>query len=170
MPFDVRNEPDWENAMAMATVRFGGLDILVNMGSVLGRVGAAGFAAYGASKARCWRSASRQRLNAAERGFPIRVNLVAPGFTKTPMTEIMIGLLPVEEQIGTYDKLAALHPLERFASTAYRECRAVPRFKGHQLHDRRRARRGWRPFRVLGLPRVRRIHRRSMGICHRHSA
>jgi len=161
--FDVRNEPDWENAMATATARFGGLDVLVNnagttwrrnledltvgqwrqvlsvnldgtflgmkhairamrerggsivnMGSILGRVGASGFAAYGASKGGLLALTKAAAVECAELGYPIRVNLVAPGFTKTPMTEIMLKQLSAEEQINAYAKLVARHPMERF--------------------------------------------------------
>jgi NAD(P)-dependent dehydrogenase (short-subunit alcohol dehydrogenase family) len=167
LPFDVRNEPDWEQAMATATSRFGGLDVLVNnagttwrrnledltvgqwrhvlsvnldgaflgikhgiramrerggsivnMRSVLGRVGASGFAAYGASKGGLLALTKAAAVECAELGYPIRINLVAPGFIRTKMTDIMIDKLSMEERNRAYAALAATHPLERLGRPA----------------------------------------------------
>lgn len=91
---------------------------IVNIGSVLGRVGAPGFGAYSASKGGLLALTRTAALECAELDPPIRVNLVAPSFAKTRMTELMIGLLPPEEHAGAYEKLAAAQPLQRVASPA----------------------------------------------------
>jgi NAD(P)-dependent dehydrogenase (short-subunit alcohol dehydrogenase family) len=62
-----------------------GLGSLVLMGSVLSFRGGARLAAYTASKAGLWGLARSLALDWADRG--IRVNLVAPGWTETEMTQ-----------------------------------------------------------------------------------
>ena len=80
---------------------------IVLVGSVLGFKGGARLAAYAASKAGLWGLARALALDWADRG--IRVNLVAPGWTETEMTE---GLRQ-HPRIGP--ELIAEIPLKRMA-------------------------------------------------------
>lgn len=91
---------------------------IVNIGSVLGRVGLAGFGAYAASKGGLLALTRTAAVECAERGYPIRVNLVAPSFVRTRMTELVMGLLPPERQVEAHEQLAAAHPLQRVATVA----------------------------------------------------
>lgn len=89
---------------------------IVSVGSVLGSVGMTGFAAYAASKGGLKALTKVAAVECAEQGFPIRVNLVSPGFAMTPMTVQMMRQVPSDRREEEYATLLQKHPLNRLAS------------------------------------------------------
>ncbi|WP_411967303.1 SDR family NAD(P)-dependent oxidoreductase [Haloferax sp. YSSS75] len=83
---------------------------VVNVSSIYGQVGAAGRGSYVASKAGV---EGLTRTLAAEWGSDgVRVNAVAPGYIRTPMTE------PFEEDAAALDRFRSLSALERVGDPA----------------------------------------------------
>ena len=83
--------------------------VVVNIASVAGMVMMKGRAHYAVSKAGV-ATLTRSLANEAEDG--IRVIAVAPGYVKTPMIQRSIEAGELDER-----KLAAMHPLNRLATT-----------------------------------------------------
>lgn len=84
---------------------------IVNIGSALALVGLQGFAAYTASKHGCAGLTKAVALEYARRG--VRVNMVCPGSTDTPMTRRDMANDP-----EFADAVAAAHPIGRIARPA----------------------------------------------------
>jgi NAD(P)-dependent dehydrogenase (short-subunit alcohol dehydrogenase family) len=78
---------------------------IVNMASILGRVGFQGSSAYVAAKHGVVGLTMNAALEYSASG--IRVNVVGPGFIRTPMISAL------EEQKDIYNMLVSLHPLGR---------------------------------------------------------
>ncbi len=85
-----------------------GASVILN-GSVIGTLGQPGYSAYAASKAGVRALARSLAADLSPRG--IRVNVVAPGATKTPIWSR--GNRPQEQVDGLTQKLAATIPLGR---------------------------------------------------------
>jgi 3alpha(or 20beta)-hydroxysteroid dehydrogenase len=85
---------------------------IVNIGSMLAMRAGATFASYCASKAGARALTQTIALDCAERGVPIRVNMVHPGAIRTPMMQRYLDAGP-----GTPDEVeamfAATHPMNR---------------------------------------------------------
>jgi len=81
--------------------------VIVNMSSILGKVGFANAPAYVASKHGVIGLTKAAALEYATEG--IRVNAVCPGFIETPMLE-RAGILADPE---LYEQIVSLHPLNR---------------------------------------------------------
>ena len=86
-----------------------GSGVVVNVASILGLVGFAGAAAYGAAKHGVVGLTKVAALETAQQG--VRVNAICPGFIETPMVTVHgIAAAPGTE---AYDMVAALHPVGR---------------------------------------------------------
>jgi 3alpha(or 20beta)-hydroxysteroid dehydrogenase len=85
---------------------------IVNIGSMLALRPAATFASYAASKAAIQALTRTIALDCAQRGVPIRANLVHPGAIRTPMYERYQNAGPATpEEVET--AFAATHPMNR---------------------------------------------------------
>lgn len=84
---------------------------IINLGSIFGEGGAAGFAAYAMTKAAAMNLTKSLALELAPEG--IRVNALCPGATETPL------LTEAWEEAGNAEEgkaaMAAMHPLGRLA-------------------------------------------------------
>ncbi len=83
---------------------------VINLSSILGKVGMAGAAAYCASKGGVLMLTKAAAIEWAPLG--IRVNSIHPGFIDTPM--VSAALYASENGNGIRDLLIAAHPLARF--------------------------------------------------------
>lgn len=85
---------------------------IVNIGSMIAMRPGAMFAAYAASKAGVQALTRTLALSCAERGLPIRANLVHPGAIRTPMYNRykFSGMMPPDELEASF---AATHPMNR---------------------------------------------------------
>lgn len=85
---------------------------IVNIGSMIAMRPGAMFAAYAASKAGVQALTRTIALSCAERGLPIRANLVHPGAIRTPMYNRykFSGMMPPDELEASF---AATHPMNR---------------------------------------------------------
>lgn len=85
---------------------------IVNIGSMIAMRPAAFVAAYSASKAGLRGLSQSVALDLAERGLPIRVNMVHPGAIRTPMYErYKFSGMAAPDDIET--QFAATHPMNR---------------------------------------------------------
>jgi NAD(P)-dependent dehydrogenase (short-subunit alcohol dehydrogenase family) len=84
----------------------GGGGAIVNMASTIGLIGSAGVAAYSASKHGVIGLTKTAALENAKSG--IRINVVCPGFTETPMTDRIFRTPGVREHV------LSCHPIGRF--------------------------------------------------------
>lgn len=83
---------------------------IINISSIMGLIGAAGSAAYNASKGGVKLLTKSAALHCANSGYGIRVNSVHPGFIDTPMIQqIFDG--PTGD--AARDHLIGLHPIGR---------------------------------------------------------
>jgi len=117
---------DWRRVMAVnldgvflgvkhaiaAMKRTGGA--IVNVASVAGLVAAPPFAAYAASKGGVRALTRAAAIHCTDRGYPIRVNAVLPGFTDTAMLDGMAECLGERQRIKV--KLAERQPMARLAA------------------------------------------------------
>ncbi len=95
-----------------AMERSGEPGAIVNIGSMLALRAGSGFAAYCASKSAVQALTRTIALDCAERGVPIRANLVHPGAIRTPMYERYQNAGPASpEEIER--AFAASHPMNR---------------------------------------------------------
>jgi NAD(P)-dependent dehydrogenase (short-subunit alcohol dehydrogenase family) len=88
----------------------GGGGSIVNMASITGLVGAAGAAAYSASKHGVMGLTKSAALETAKN--KIRINAVCPAVIETPMGERLFGAPPVHKYV------LSCHPMGRFGKTA----------------------------------------------------
>ena len=88
----------------------GGVGAIVNMGSINGLIGAAGAAAYSASKHGVIGLTKTAALENARSG--IRVNAVCPGVIETPMAKRIFGAPRVHKYV------LGCHPIGRFGRPA----------------------------------------------------
>lgn len=91
-----------------AIIRSGGGNI-VNMASILGKVGFAGSSAYVAAKHGVIGLTEASAVEYAAKG--VRINAVGPGFIKTPLVESSMSQ-------ESRDALVALHPMGRLGESA----------------------------------------------------
>jgi NAD(P)-dependent dehydrogenase (short-subunit alcohol dehydrogenase family) len=87
----------------------GGGGSIVNMASITGLVGAAGAAAYSASKHGVMGLTKSAALETAKN--KIRINAVCPAVVETPMGKRLFGALPVHKYV------LSCHPMGRFGET-----------------------------------------------------
>ena len=87
---------------------------IVNLSSVAGLVGAPMLAAYSAAKGGVRNFTKSAALYCADRGYPIRVNSIHPGFTDTAMLDGIADRLGETEAVK--DKMAGRQPLKRLAT------------------------------------------------------
>lgn len=85
---------------------------IVNVGSMLALRPAAGFAAYSASKAGLAALTQSVALHCAQRGYPIRVNVVHPGGTRTPMVEQVLDTMSGDREANAR-RFAQKLPMQR---------------------------------------------------------
>ncbi|MCA3435816.1 MAG: SDR family oxidoreductase [Rhodobacter sp.] len=92
---------------------------IINVSSILGLVGMAGTAAYSASKGGVRLLTKTIAIEAASKGWMIRVNSVHPGFTWTPMVQEAVVRISAQTGDGTEATqagIAGLHPLGRMGT------------------------------------------------------
>ena len=87
---------------------------IVNLSSVAGLVGAPMLAAYSAAKGGVRHFTKSAALYCADRGYPIRINSIHPGFTDTALLDGIAGALGETEAMK--DKIARRQPLKRLAT------------------------------------------------------
>lgn len=87
----------------------GGGGSIVNMASILGQVGFATAPAYVAAKHGVVGLTRTAAIEYASRG--IRINVVGPGFIRTPMIEAL------ENEPATHEMLLSLHPMGRLGES-----------------------------------------------------
>lgn len=87
---------------------------IVNVGSRSGVVGVAGAAAYASSKGAVRNHTKSVALYCAQKGLPIRCNVVQPAAILTPMWEPMLGEGPERE--ANLRRFTANCPLRRFGT------------------------------------------------------
>ena len=86
---------------------------IVNLSSLAGLIGAPMLAAYSAAKGAVRLFTKTAALHCAERGYPIRVNSVHPGFVDTAMLDGIAGSLGETDAIK--ESFATREPLGRLA-------------------------------------------------------
>ena len=118
-PIARQSEEDWDRTIAInlkgvwlclkyeirQLLKQGGGGAIVNMASVLGLIGSAGAAAYGASKHGVLGLTKTAALENAKSG--IRVNAVCPGFVETPMADRTLRVPSVRKYV------VSSHPVGR---------------------------------------------------------
>ncbi len=93
---------------------------IINVSSVYGLVGIAGAADYVAAKGGVRLLSKAAALECAQRGYPIRVNSLHPGYVQTPMLErglermVAGGAFP--DAPTARATIASLHPMNRLAA------------------------------------------------------
>jgi NAD(P)-dependent dehydrogenase (short-subunit alcohol dehydrogenase family) len=119
-PIAEQSEEDWDRTIdinlkgtwlslkyeVQQMLKQGGGGAIVNMASVAGLIGSAGFATYSASKHGVMGLTKAAALETARSG--IRINVVCPAVIETPMGERLFG----EPEVGNY--ALGLHPVGRF--------------------------------------------------------
>lgn len=97
---------------AAAMIKAGKGGVIINNASVAGLKAFPGHSAYAASKAACVHLSRTAALELA--GANIRVNVVAPGFSSTPMVDLLASLSGNPER--ALKKLASVAPLNRLGT------------------------------------------------------
>jgi 3(or 17)beta-hydroxysteroid dehydrogenase len=95
------------------------LGSVINMSSVLGLVGAAGVAAYSASKGAVRLFTKAVALECADRGWRILINSVHPGYISTPLLEAALARRAALERIeieALRAQLVERHPMGRLGT------------------------------------------------------
>ncbi|MCL2345771.1 MAG: SDR family oxidoreductase [Desulfobulbus sp.] len=88
---------------------------IVNVSSMLGLVGNPSSAAYCASKGGVRNFTKAAALHCADRGYPLRINSVHPGYVETPMLR-GAGESHPRETVDVYEaRLLSRVPMKRFA-------------------------------------------------------
>ena len=132
---------------AMPAMRKSGGGSIIVMSSVAGLRGAAGFAAYCATKGGVRLFAKAAALEGAAHN--IRVNSVHPGIIDTPIWGKMCEVAGAQSTQRTDRSQRASEPYrparDRWTGARCGRQRAVPGVGRLALHDRRRGRRRWRP-------------------------
>jgi 3(or 17)beta-hydroxysteroid dehydrogenase len=93
---------------------------VINMSSVLGLVGAAGVAAYSASKGAVRLFTKSVALECAEKGWRVRVNSIHPGYISTPLLEKALARRAAAEGTDVNVLRAQLverHPIGRLGTS-----------------------------------------------------
>ena len=88
---------------------------IVNIGSMLALRPTAAFPAYSASKAGLAALTKSVALHCAKRGYPIRVNAVHPGGTRTPMVEAVLDTMSGDREANAA-RFAEKLPLQRLGT------------------------------------------------------
>ena len=101
-------------AMKASPADEGATASIVNLSSVAGLVGAPMLAAYSAAKGGVRHFTKSAALYCADRGYPIRINSIHPGFTDTALLDGIAGTLG--ETDAMKDKIARRQPMKRLAS------------------------------------------------------
>jgi NAD(P)-dependent dehydrogenase (short-subunit alcohol dehydrogenase family) len=120
---DVMTETEWDHLFAVNVkghflvsrhviplMKSAGSGVIINGGSVAAFVGAAGYAAYHATKGAIVSLTKSMALELAS--FHIRVNCVCPALIKTPM-HTGVGI-PVDQLEAALPEALAAHPIGRF--------------------------------------------------------
>jgi NAD(P)-dependent dehydrogenase (short-subunit alcohol dehydrogenase family) len=122
IPIAEQSEEDWDRTIDInlkgtwlclkyeiqQMLKQGGGGAIVNMASVAGLIGAAGFATYCASKHGVMALTKSAALETAQSG--IRINVVCPAVIETPMAERIFG----EPEIRKH--FIGMHPIGRFGT------------------------------------------------------
>jgi NAD(P)-dependent dehydrogenase (short-subunit alcohol dehydrogenase family) len=122
IPIAEQSEDDWDRTIAInlkgvwlclkyeiqQMLKQGGGGAIVNMASVAGLIGSAGFATYCASKHGVMGLTKSAALETAQHG--IRINVVCPAVIETPMGERIFGA----PELRKY--MIGLHPIGRFGT------------------------------------------------------
>lgn len=90
---------------------------IVNVGSMLGLRPTAAFAAYSASKAGLIALTRSTALHCAKQGYPIRVNAVHPGGTRTPMVDAALDTM-TGDRAANERGFAAKLPMQRLGEAS----------------------------------------------------
>ncbi|TAM91235.1 glucose 1-dehydrogenase [bacterium] len=96
---------------AIRAMKASGSGSIINLSSILGLVGDAGTAAYGASKGAVRLLTKSAALYCARAGYRIRVNSVHPGYIVTPMVEHFLSVQ--SDPVAARKAIEALHPIGR---------------------------------------------------------
>jgi NAD(P)-dependent dehydrogenase (short-subunit alcohol dehydrogenase family) len=100
---------------AIALMKDGGGSI-VNVSSIEGIVGEPVVAAYNASKGGVRIFTKSAALHCADRGYPIRVNSIHPGFVATPMVSGAVATMGEQAGAAFRDDVLRRIPVSRFAT------------------------------------------------------
>ncbi|MDF1644865.1 MAG: glucose 1-dehydrogenase [Pseudomonadales bacterium] len=114
---------DWQHLMSInldavflgtkhgiRTMKQTGGGSIINISSIMGLIGAAGSAAYNASKGGVKLLTKSAALHCANAGYGIRVNSVHPGFIDTPMIQ---QIFDGDQGEAARQHLISLHPIGR---------------------------------------------------------
>ncbi len=115
---------------------------IVNIGSMIALRPASFVAAYSASKTGLRGLTQSVALDLAERGLPIRANMVHPGAIRTPMyNRYKFQAADTPENIETHYHIL---PMNRIGEPGSRPCGGVPCQRRRGIHRRTMLQRGWR--------------------------
>ena len=124
VPIVRQSEEDWDRTITInlkgvwlslkyeirQMLKQGGGGVIVNMASIVGQIGAAGAAAYSASKHGVIGLTKSAALETAKSG--IRINAVCPAVIETPMADRLYGAPAVHKYV------LGCHPIGRFGTTS----------------------------------------------------
>jgi NAD(P)-dependent dehydrogenase (short-subunit alcohol dehydrogenase family) len=88
---------------------------IVNVASIAGNVGEPLLAAYNASKGGVRLFTKAAALDCANKGYPIRINSIHPGYTETKLVKDAIGGMPAKEGNAYTQHIIGMIPVRRLA-------------------------------------------------------
>lgn len=86
---------------------------IINVSSIEGIIGEMHLAAYNASKGGVRLFTKSAALHCADRGYPVRVNSIHPGYVNTPMISNIAAALPAEEAEAVHKDILSRIPMRR---------------------------------------------------------